>query len=511
MTMPEIAEAERTALPAVAARNISKRYGGTWALADVSLEVWPGTVHALLGENGAGKSTLVKILAGAVRPDEGEVLIGGQPVALTSPAEARRSGIAVVHQELSLFPALRVVSNVYAGNEPHDRFGLALWPFMQEELKRTLAEVGWSIPLDREVGSLTLAEQQMVEIVRAFHFRSDLLLLDEPNSALTEQESEALYDAIRRFRARRQAFLLVSHRIDEVLKIADHVTILRDGKVVHSAPAVELTVREAIRLMVGTTAAPAVRAVSGAKLAGPLRLDAVGIRAGRLADLSLKVHAGEIVGVAGLEGSGIQDLFDVLFGTRPLEAGELILDGAPYRPRSPADAIRRSVASIPADRRTDGLMMNRSVSENVVLVILERLRSALRLISDRAIRRAAEGFVQRFRIRSLSTDSDVATLSGGNQQKVVLAKWLALRPGMLLLNDPTRGIDVGAKAEVHDVVRELAAEGEAILVWSSEADELLGLCDRIIVLGRGRLARTIDPAVADRRDLALAVVGGDEG
>ena len=215
--------------------------------------------------------------------------------------------------------------------------------------------------------------------------------------------------------------------------------------------------------------------------------------------------------MAGLEGSGIQDLFDVLFGTRPLEAGELILDGAPYRPRLPADAIRRSVASIPADRRTDGLMMNRSVSENVVLVILDRLRSALHLISDRAIRRAAEGFVQRFRIRFLTTDSDVATLSGGNQQKVVLAKWLALRPGMLLLNDPTRGIDVGAKAEVHDVVRELAAEGEAILVWSSEADELLGLCDRIIVLGRGRLAKTIDPAVADRRDLALAVVGGDEG
>jgi ABC-type sugar transport system ATPase subunit len=350
----------------------------------------------------------------------------------------------------------------------------------------------------------------MVEIVRAFHFRADLVLLDEPNSALTEPESEALYEAVRRFRARGQAFLLVSHRLDEVLRIADHVTILRDGKVVHSAPAAELTIRDAVRLMVGAAAAPATRTASRASPIGPVRLDARGIRAGRLVDLSVKVHEGEIVGIAGLEGSGIQELFDVLFGVRTLEAGELILDGSAYRPRSPMDAIRRSVASIPADRRTDGLMMNRSVRENVVLVILDRLRSAIRLLNDSAISRAARRFVERFRIRTLTTDSDAATLSGGNQQKVVLAKWLALRPGMLLLNDPTRGIDVGAKVEVHDVVRELAAEGVAVLVWSSEADELLGLCDRIIVLSNGRLAKILDPAVADRRDLALAVVGGDD-
>jgi ABC-type sugar transport system ATPase subunit len=240
-----------------------------------------------------------------------------------------------------------------------------------------------------------------------------------------------------------------------------------------------------------------------------VRLNVQGARAGQLADLTISVHQGEIVGVAGLEGSGIQELFDVLFGTRRLEAGELTIDGSAYKPRSPADAIHRSVASIPADRRTDGLMMNRSVSENVVLVILDRLRSSLRLLSDSAIRRAAQRFVERFRIRSLTADSDVATLSGGNQQKVVLAKWLALQPGMLLLNDPTRGIDVGAKAEVHGVIRELAAEGVAILVWSSEADELLGLCDRIVVLNRGRHVTTLDPAVADRKDLALAVVGGD--
>ena len=509
MTMPEVAEVKRDAVSAAAARNISKRYGGTRALTNVSLDVQPGTVHALLGENGAGKSTLVKIFAGAVRPDEGEVLIGGLPITLTSPAAARRSGIAVVHQELSLFPSLRVVSNVYAGNELHDGLGLALWPQMHTELARTLADVGWSIPLDRDVGSLTLAEQQMVEIVRAFHFRADLVLLDEPNSALTESESNALYDVVRRFRARGQAFLLVSHRLDEVLAIADHVTILRDGRVVHSAPAAELTIRDTVRLMIGTATASATRTPSGAKADRSVKIDVRGIHAGRLKELSMEVRQGEIVGVAGLEGSGVQELFDVLFGTRRIDAGYILLDGAPYQPRSPADAIRRSVASIPADRRTDGLLMNRSVSENVVLVILDQLRSALRLLNDSSIRRAAQSFVERFRIRTLSAESEVATLSGGNQQKVVLAKWLALRPGVLLLNDPTRGIDVGAKAEVHDVVRELAAEGVAILVWSSEADELLGLCDRIIVLSSGRQARTLDTAVADRRDLALAVVGGD--
>jgi ribose transport system ATP-binding protein len=508
MTATEPAEMAHQASPAVAARNLSKRYGGTRALSGVSLEVWPGTVHALLGENGAGKSTLVKILAGAIRSDDGEVIVGGRTVALASPAEARRSGIAVVHQELSLFPALGVVSNVYAGNELHGPLGWIRTQTMREELERTMAEIGWSIPFDREVGRLTLAEQQMVEIVRAFHFKADLVLLDEPNSSFTEPETRALYDAVRRFRARGQAFLLVSHRLDEVLDVADHVTILRDGRVVHSAPAAELTVREAVRLMVGSASERATRTLR-TKPTGPARIDVKAISAGRLADLSLHVRQGEILGVAGLEGSGIRELFDVLFGIRRLEAGSLALDGREYRPRSPADAIRYGVASIPADRRTDGLLMNRPVGENIVLVILDRLRSASWFVSDGIINRTARSFVDRFRIRVADTDADVVTLSGGNQQKVVLAKWLALRPVVLLLNDPTRGIDVAVKAEVHEVVRELAAEGISILVWSSESDELLGLCDRIVVFNDGRQGAELDPAVADRHDLMMAVMGGD--
>ena len=457
----------------------------------------PGTVHALLGENGAGKSTLVKILAGAVRPDEGEVLVAGKKIALASPAAARRSGIAVVHQELSLFPAMHVASNVYAGNEDHGSLGWMHTRRMREDLSRTMSDIGWTIPLDRNVGSLTLAEQQMVEIVRAFHFKADLVLLDEPNSSFTEVESKALYDAVRRFRARGQAFLLVSHRLDEVLAIADYVTILRDGRAVHAAPAADLTVRDAVEFMVGTKGRSVPTARQPIAADAPVRLKASGIGAGRLHDLSLDLREGEIVGVAGLDGSGVQELFDIVFGTRKLDEGSLQVDGKDYRPRSPADAIRYGIASIPADRRTEGLMMNRAVAENVVLVVLGRLRSALGLVRGSVIHETAQRFIDRFRIRLADADVDVATLSGGNQQKVVLAKWLASKPVLMLLNDPTRGIDVGAKVEVHDMVRELAAEGVAILVWSSEADELLGLCNRIIVLTKG--AESVDARPDDDR------------
>jgi rhamnose transport system ATP-binding protein len=495
------------AAPTVAARNLAKRYGGVRALTGVSLDIWPGSVHALLGENGAGKSTFVKILAGAERPDEGEVRVRGRPLAFNSPAEARQSGIAVVHQELSLFPDLRVISNVYAGQEEHGRLGWLRHRRMRAAFAATMSEIGWSVSLDREVGRLGLAEQQMVEIMRAFHFRADLVLLDEPNSSFSDTESRALYDAVRRFRSRGQAFLLVSHRLDEALAIADDVTILRDGRVVHAGRAADLSVREAVELMVGAAGQAPPRARSTVPADAPLRLATSRAAAGRLSDLSLELRRGEIVGVAGLDGSGVQELFDALFGVRRLDRGTMALDGKPYRPRSPADAIRAGVASIPADRRVDGLMMNRAVGENIVLVILGRLATALGLVRGSAIHAAARRFIGRFRIRAANADVAVATLSGGNQQKVVLAKWLAADPSVLLLNDPTRGIDVGAKAEVHEVIRELAAAGVAILVWSSESEELLGLCHRIVVLGKGVRSAELDPVRATRHDLVLAIVG----
>jgi ABC-type sugar transport system ATPase subunit len=492
----------------VAAWNISKAYGATRALSGVSVEVRPGSVHALLGENGAGKSTMVKILAGAIGPDEGEIRVRGVPIVLRSPADARRSGISVVHQELSLFPALNVASNIYAGNEPRGPVGQLRRNAMDTAVRRTMADLGWRLPLDVPVGQLSLAEQQMVEIMRAVHFHADLVLLDEPNSALTQAESAVLYDTVRRLRDRGQAFLLVSHRLDEVLAIADYVSILRDGGLVHSAPAASLTIRDCVHHMVGAADTLIARPPPRDRAPGPVRLAIEGLAAGRLEAFSLDVHQGEVVGISGLEGSGITDLFDALFGTRPILAGTMTLDGAAYAPRSPADAIARGVASIPADRRTAGLLPTRSISDNIVLVILDRLRSIGGLLRDSRLAAAARQYSERFRIKAAGLDAGIMTLSGGNQQKVVLGKWLALRPGVLLLNDPTRGIDVGAKAEVHAVVRELADEGVAVLVWSSDADELLSLCDRVIVLREGRQTAELTPATADRRDLALAVAGG---
>lgn len=493
--------------PRVSVRNLSKRFGGVQALADVSLDLWPGTVHAVLGENGAGKSTLVKILSGAIRPDAGVMLVGGVDVQMASPRDARRLGISVVYQELNLFPTMTVVDNIYAGTELHGPLGLMHRDDMVRALRTTMEAVGFHIPPDREVAQLSLAERQMVEILRAFHFQADMILLDEPNSALTDAETEALYAVVRRFRSRGQSFLLVSHRIDEVLGIADFVTILRDGHVVTSLPAERLTVRDAVRLMVGWTGRAAPSRHERASSLGEIRLSIGGLRAGKLEGFDLEVRKGEIVGVTGLEGSGVEDLFDALFGLRRHLGGTVMLDGVPYQPDRPGAAVRAGVASIPADRRRDALMMDRSVAENIVVVILDRLRARLGYVPEGTLKEVATGFSRRFRIRARSLDAPVTQLSGGNQQKVVLAKWLAAKPRLMLLNDPTRGVDVGAKVEVHDVVRELAAQGMSILVWSSESEELLELCDRILVFRKGRLISELDPTTTSRRELLLAVMG----
>ncbi len=494
----------------VAVEGISKRYGGVHALSEVSLAIRPGTVHALLGENGAGKSTLVKVLSGATQPDAGRILVSGEPRIIADPAEARRNGIAVVHQELSLFPSLTVLSNVYAGHEYHDRLGIMDEPRMRRDLRTTLDEVGWSIPTGRTVGRLTLAQQQMVEIVRAFHFGADLILLDEPNSALTEHETEALYASVRRFRERGQTFLLVSHRLDEVLGIADDVTVLRDGRVVHSGPAAELTVRSIVALMIGDAARQDRRATRQRKTDPPVRLSVTDLSTGPAHDLSFEVREGEVLGFAGLEGSGVTEVFGALFGERRADGGSFTLDGRPFRPRSPADAVRYGLASIPADRRTGGLLMEHPIGLNIALVVLDRLRGRFGLVSDAKVAASARTHMDRLRIRARSERVPAGHLSGGNQQKVVLAKWLEAKPRVLLLNDPLRGIDVGAKAEIRDVILELADSGISVLVWSSEAEELLGMCDRIVVLRKGSVTATLEPASTDRRTLLLAVVGDAE-
>lgn len=493
--------------PRVSMRRVSKRFGGVQALSDVSLDVRRGSIHALLGENGAGKTTLVKILTGAVRADSGTILVGGREVQITSPVVARRLGIGAVHQELNLFPDLTVIENVFVGEEPHDRIGLVQRKRMADLLNQEMKAVGWEMDVSRPVGWLTLAERQMVEILRAFHKRADLILLDEPNSALTDAETQALFAMMKRFQAQGQSFLLVSHRLDEVFRMADHITILRDGRGVADGPAGEFNLAEAVKLMLGSvdTFHPVSKHSPVSGSTSRLVLDRVTARNFR--DISLAVHPGEIVGFAGLEGAGVQDLFASIFGLRRTSQGTMSLEGEPYVPRNSAQAIARGVASIPADRRSDSLLMDRSVGENIVLVVLRRIKSALGFINRRRIENTANEFANAFRVRAPSLDTPVAQLSGGNQQKVVLARWLAASPRVLLLNDPGRGIDVGAKREVHDAIRRLAASGMSILVWSSEADETLSLCNRIVVMRKGQVVKELDPARTSLNDLLLAVTG----
>jgi ABC-type sugar transport system ATPase subunit len=497
--------------PRVSVRGISKRFGGVQALDDVSLDVFPGSIHALLGENGAGKSTLVKILTGAIRPDAGTILVSGQDVRIGSPRDAIRLGIAAVHQELNLYPDLPVVQNVFAGNELHDRLGFVRRADMAAELKKIMNTVGWWIDLEQPVQALRLAERQMVEILRAFHLQADLILLDEPNSALTDAETQALFKMMRRFQAHGQSFLLVSHRLDEVFSIADHISILRDGRRVASSAISAMTLPEAVQMMVGSAQVARAAEQRSRDAQTPVELDVIGATAAGFTDVSFQVRHGEILGFAGLEGAGVQSVFATFFGLRRLLKGTLTLGGKPYRPRSTAEAISRGVASIPADRRVGGLLMDRSVGENIVLVVLHRVMAFLGFVPRRRIHQTADQYAKAFRLRAPSLDTPVNELSGGNQQKVVLAKWLATAPRLLLLNDPGRGIDVGAKREVHDAIRQLAGSGMSMLMWSSEAEETLELCDRILVMRKGRVVKEIDPATASLNDLLLAVTGEREG
>jgi len=429
-------------------------------------------------------------------------------VQITSPIDARRLGIGAVHQELNLFPDLTVLENVFAGDEPHTRLGFVQRRRMVDELNAEMNVVGWWMAIDRPVGNLTLAERQMVEILRAFHQRADLILLDEPNSALTDTETQALFAMMRRLQAQGQSFLLVSHRLDEVFAIADFITILRDGKRVGSAPTTDLNVGEAVRLMVGSAqeSQAARRPAAGPAHAKP-RLTVSGLTGRGFADVTFEVRPGEILGFAGLEGAGVQAVFAALFGLRKRHAGTMAVDARAYAPRHPVDAIAHGVASIPADRRTDSLLMDRSIGENIVLVVLKRIKSALGFISHRRMSETAGELATAFRVRAPSLDTPVVQLSGGNQQKVVLARWLAASPLILLLNDPGRGIDVGAKREVHEAIRRLAAAGMSILTWSSEAEETLELCDRVLVMRKGRVVKEIDPTTTSLNALLLAVTG----
>ncbi|MFD1722262.1 sugar ABC transporter ATP-binding protein [Amnibacterium endophyticum] len=499
--------------PVVAMRGIVKTYPGVRALSSVDLSIRSGEVMALVGENGAGKSTLLKILAGAARADEGQILVDGERVAINSPRDAQDAGIAVIYQELNLASHLSVAENVYVGREPRTRLGTVDFGAMRRGSEALLRGLGVSLDSTRLVGDLNIAMRQMVEIAKALLVNARVVVMDEPTSSLTEEEVDALLALVRRLRESGVAVVYVSHRMREIFEIADRITVLRDGAVVGVREADAARPGDIVQMMVGRDLEDlyGVRASNVDEKAVPA-LEVRGLGCGALLhDVSFSVRPGEIVALSGLIGAGRSHAALAIFGARRRTAGQVLLDGVPRRFRSPKDAMAAGIGLVPEDRKAQGLFLGLPVRENMSSASLASI-SRLAFVSGRRDRALAGRFAQQLNLRSSALEVGAGTLSGGNQQKVVLARWLARSPRVLILDEPTRGVDVGAKAEIYALIRRIAADGVAVLVISSELTEVLGIADRIVVMREGYGVGELDASDAtEKRVMALATGVQDDG
>ncbi|MET7426895.1 sugar ABC transporter ATP-binding protein [Dactylosporangium sp. NPDC005555] len=486
--------------------GVSKSFGAVAALRDVRLELRGGEAHALVGENGAGKSTLVKILAGAHAPDAGTITLDGEPLRLGGPADARDAGIAVIYQEPTLFPDLTVAENIFIGRQPLRSMRRVDTAAMRARAAELFDRLGVHIDPDRPARGLSIADQQLVEIAKALSFDARILVMDEPTAALSGVEVERLFAVARALRDSGAAVLFISHRFDEVFSLCQRITVMRDGRWVSTDPASDLTVEQVVRRMVGREVSSMYPQRTAAD-AGEARLEVRGLSsAGVFSDISFTVHSGEIVALAGLVGAGRSEVIRAVFGVDRYDAGEVRVDGRPLTRGSASAAIAAGLALVPEDRRQQGLVMELSVERNATLPRRWSL-SRLGLLFGPAERRDARTWTERLQVKAARLSDPVATLSGGNQQKVVLAKWLSTSPKVLIVDEPTRGIDVGTKAEVHRLLSELAGEGVAVLMVSSELPEVLGMADRVLVMHEGRLAADIPRTRADEESVMLAATG----
>ncbi len=495
--------------PAVAVTALCKTYGGVVALDSANLSVRSGRIHAVVGENGAGKSTLMKILAGAVPSDSGTIELDGESTVPGSPGAARARGVGIVYQELSLFPNRSVLANLFVNAEP-TRYGLLARREMARRASGVLQRVGLRIELDRPVGMYSIGIRQLVELCRVLLEGPRLLILDEPNSALSERESERLFSVLRELSADGVTMLYVSHRLEEVFAVCDDVTVMRNGRDVLTRERQELTMSEVVSAMIGGSE----RALYPERQApGQAAPPAMAIRAlsvgDELRDVSFQASAGEIVGLAGLEGSGVAALLGALFGLRRTAVSNASFPDGGGLPTSPTAAARRGISLVPADRRHQGLMLHRSVARNIVHVRFGALRTRDPWLRRTEMEAAARRQIDDLRIKARAVTSSVNQLSGGNQQKVVIGKWLEVRPDVVLLDDPTRGVDIGAKREIYHLIRQLADEGRVVIFRSTELPELVGLADRILVLYRQRLVGEVRGSEIDDRGLLHMINTGE--
>ena len=493
--------------------NISKSFAGVRALKGVSFDLMAGEVHALVGENGAGKSTLIKVITGAHSPDEGTLEVGGKLIEGNDPVLAKSLGIAAIYQQPALFPDLTVAENIALGLEPPGAWRLVRWKERRDRARRLLERIGAAIDPETEVRRLAMPEQQIVEIARALGADAKILIMDEPSASLTDREVDRLFRVVRDLKTHGVGIIYISHRLEELPRVADRVTALRDGSLVGTRAMGEVDRSSLIRMMVGRELSSVFPKVEVPK--GDVVLDVKGLncRASGVHDVSFQVREGEMLGLAGLIGSGRTELARVLFGLTQADSGSILLDGEPVTVDSPGKAVEMGIAYVPEDRRRHGVILEMSVAANATLATLRAI-SNLGLLDFRKERAVASELVERLGVKTSSIDSPVGNLSGGNQQKVALARWLNTDPTVLILDEPTQGVDVGAKAEIHRLMGTLAAKGLAIVMISSELPEILGMSDRIAVMHGGTIVGTLDRDGATQEailELALGHVTAKAG
>jgi rhamnose transport system ATP-binding protein len=497
--------------------QIAKSFGAVRALKGVSFDLRPGEVHALLGENGAGKSTLIKIVTGAHQPDSGKIEIDGHEIHRLTPASAHASGIAAIYQQPALFPDLSVAENIALALEKPSPVRPVRWDMRRRQAAELLKRIGADIDPSLEVRQLSMPEQQLVEIARAIGTGARILILDEPTASLTKKEVELLYAIVRDLRSRSVGMIYISHRLEEIFAIADRVTVLRDGESVGTNPIDSLNEAQLIRMMVGrevSTIYPPRHPSSSSSSSTPLPSIALSVqnlccRASNITNISFELRSSEVLGLAGLVGAGRTELARILFGITPADSGEILVNGKSVQIRTPLDAIEHGIAYVPEDRRRHGVILEMPVSANITMGIHPEVFHGtwLRLDAERSL---SENFVRDLGIKTSTVDAPTATLSGGNQQKVALARWLAAKPKILILDEPTQGVDVGAKSEIHRLIRLLAGQGLAVLMISSDLPEILGMSDRIAVMRGGTLVAML-PGNSNAHDVMAAALGQRHG
>lgn len=485
--------------------HISKSFPGVKALDDVDFHIYEGEVMGFLGENGAGKSTLMKILSGVYTKDAGAITLDGAPYEVSQPSEAMEKGVAIIHQELNLVPDMTVYENIFLGREVVDGAKRLKKAEMRQKAQELMAMLHVSLDPDAPVSSLSIAQQQMVEVAKALSLNARIIIMDEPTDTLTTQEVTSLFEVIRRLTAVNKGIVYISHRLEEIDQICDRYIVLRDGKAIGERIVAQSTQDEMIRMMVGRPMEEQMAYVPAK--AGEVLLDVSHLTTDDVTDISFTLRAGEIVGLAGLVGAGRTELAHALYGASAIQHGDITLNGADARSKSPRDAIDHGIVYVSEDRKSDGLILNLSVKENMTLPSLDQFTKNGRIDKD-AERRAAEGYVQSLAVKTPSIQQTVESLSGGNQQKVAIAKALMTDPEVLVLDEPTRGIDVGAKHEIYELLNEIKSRGKAVLMISSDMPEILGICDRILVMNEGRLKGELSRDEATQERIMEKIVEG---